>query len=152
MHFWAFLCSTCWFCVVLNCLITKHFEFDWRTTINRDKLILTPLNQKGPPFWYKKEKNCPKAFFDSWKKRPDAMSVTQKTPALYKVWFLKKSKKNLKKKTNQTKTDQKCIFLKRFFLIFSETVHCEELGGFVLHSVHWDASFEPSEKAFGQFF
>ena len=40
----------------------------------------------------------------------------------------------------------------RLFLIFSETIPCQELGFFALRSVHQDASFELSKTAFGQFF
>ena len=39
------------------------------------------------------------------------------------------------------------IFL-RFFLIFSETVLCRELGFLALRSVHQDASFELSKSTF----
>ena len=37
-------------------------------------------------------------------------------------------------------------------MIFSETVLSKELGSFALCSVHQNASFELSKKAFGQFF
>ena len=38
-----------------------------------------------------------KLFWKAQKKCPDALNTTQKTPALYKVGFLKKSRKSLKK-------------------------------------------------------
>ena len=37
-------------------------------------------------------------------------------------------------------------------MIFSESVHCKELGSLAMHSVHQDASFELSKTAFRQFF
>ena len=40
----------------------------------------------------------------------------------------------------------------RFFFIFSEAFICKELGVFVLHSVHQDASFELSKTSFGHYF
>ena len=83
--------------------------------------------------------------------RPHALNATQKTQALYKVRFLKKIKKNLQISPCLTKTLKNGNFL-RYYLIFAETILCKELGFFVLHSVHQDASFELSKTAFGQFF
>ena len=37
-------------------------------------------------------------------------------------------------------------------MIFSESVHCKELGSLAMHSVHQGASFELSKTAFRQFF
>ena len=42
-------------------------------------------------------------FLIAQKKRPDALNAMQKTPAPYKVWFLKKSIKTLKKYPFQPK-------------------------------------------------
>ena len=44
--------------------------------------ILTPLNQKGPPLWWKFWKIVQKLFLIAQKKRSDAMNATQKTIAL----------------------------------------------------------------------
>ena len=49
-----------------------------------------PLNQKGPPLCWKFWKIDQKPFLIAQKKRSDALNATQKTPALYKVWILKK--------------------------------------------------------------
>ena len=65
------------------------------------------------------------------KKGPGALNTTQKTPALCNEPFLYKS------------FFFKCIFENfhfwQFFLIFSGTVHCRELGSFALLSVQQDA-------------
>ena len=73
--------------------------------------------------------------------RPDAPNATQKTPALNKVEFLKKSWITSKFFNFFTKTAKNGNFW-RYFWIFSETILCLELGGFVLRLVHQDASFE----------
>ena len=80
-------------------------------------------------------------------KRPDALNATQKTPALYNVPFLKKSRKTAK----NAHCFKNAIFW-RFLQIYSGTVHCRDLGSFALYSVHQDASFELSKSIFRQFF
>ena len=96
-----------------------------------------------PPYDEKSE-NCPKAVFDSSK---EAFWCTEfnakKNLVPYKVWFLNKNKK---KQFNQN--NPKRQFFKRFFLIFSETILCKQLGFFLQQ----DHSFELSKTAFGQIF
>ena len=48
-----------------------------------------------------------RCFLIPQKKRPDALNATQKTPTQYKVWFLKKIKKNLIKYPFLSKTARK---------------------------------------------
>ena len=55
-------------------------------------------------------------FLIAQKKRPDALNATQKTPAPYKVWFLKNQEKPFKK-THFNQNGPKWQFFKRFFLI-----------------------------------
>ena len=55
--------------------------------------FLIPPNQKGPPLWWKKLKIVRKLYLIAQKERLDALNAAQKTPALYKVWVLKKSSK-----------------------------------------------------------
>ena len=71
-------------------------------------------------------------FLMAQKKRPNALNATQKTAALCKVRFLKKLKKKLIKYPFLTKICQKWSFFEFFFLIFSETVPCKQLGFFVV--------------------
>ena len=59
--------------------------------MSRDKLVLTP------PYDEKSEKIAQKLFKRVQKKRPDVLNATQKTRALYKLWFLKKIRKTFKK-------------------------------------------------------
>ena len=135
------------FVLPLSCWFQNRFGFqDWTYFSGRRKL-LTPLNHKGPPLWWKIRIFFRKPFLIAQKKCPDALNATQKTPALYNVPFLNKSRK----------TDKNAHFFKnaifwRFFSIYSGTVHCRELGSFVLYSVHQDASFELSKSTFRQFF
>ena len=91
-------------------------------------------------------KNGHKMFLVAQKKCPDALNATQKTPAFYKVGFLKKSRK-----LSFLAVLVKNGYFMMFFLIFSETVLCKGLGFFVLHSVRQDASFELSKTSFGIF-
>jgi hypothetical protein len=71
------------------------------------------------------------------KKRLDALNAMHKTLALNKQLFLKNQEKPPKNYIFFTKFASNAIFW-RFFLIFSETVLCKELGFFALHSVHQD--------------
>ena len=82
------------------------------------------------------------------KKRPGELNSTQKTPALCNVLFLNKSRKTFKKWHFR----KNLAFFGSFFLIFSGTVPCRELGSFALYSVQQDASFELSKSTFRQFF
>ena len=111
---------------------TYILRVDCRTNINRDKLILTPLMMSNL-------KNCPKPYLIAQKKRPDALkfnlNASQKTQVLYKLWFLKKSRKTIEKTYHVWPFGLNEYFL-RFFLIFSKTILCKEMGFFALHSVH----------------
>ena len=88
----------------LRIFFHKFFSAFFSTSGN----FWTPPN----PLRMKNLKNCPKTVFISSKEAFDALNATQKTQALNKVRFLKKSV-----------LVKNGIFW-RFFLIFSETGHC----------------------------
>jgi len=85
------------------------------------------------------------------KKGFDALNATQKTSALCKVPFLKKSRKPGQNCLKWSKWAKITVF-GRFFLFFSEMVLCRELRFFALHSVHQNPSFELSKSTIRQFF
>ena len=74
--------------------------------------------------------NCPKAVFDSSKKTSLSTECNEKNHSSLQSMVLKKIKKNLEKMPILTKTDKICKFLKRFFVIVTETLLCEELWFF----------------------
>ena len=135
------------FVLPLSCWFQNCFRFQNWTYFSGIRKLLTTLNHKGPPLWWKIWFFFQKLFLIAQKKCLDALNTAQKTPALCKVPFLNKSRK----------TSKKWHFWKnrhfwQFFLILSGMVHCRELGSFALHSVHQDASFELSKLRFKQFF
>ena len=84
------------FVLPLSCWFQNCFGFqDWTYFSGRRKL-LTTLNHKGPPLWWKIWFIFWKLFLIAQKKCPDALNATQKTPALHNVPFLKKSRKTAK--------------------------------------------------------
>ena len=105
------------------------------------------INYKGPPLW---GKFFQKLFLIAPKKRPVTLNAMQKTPALYKVWFLRKSRIRIKN-INFGQNCKKCFF-RGISGIFSVTIVCKELGFFVSCSVHQGASFELSKRTFKFFF
>ena len=63
-----------------------------------------------PPYDEKSEKIVKQLFLIAQKERPDALNAMQKTPALDKVWFLKKSRITSKNYHVLTKTAKNGFF------------------------------------------
>ena len=69
-------------------------------------------------------KNGQKMFLIAQKKCPDALNATQKTPAFYKVRFLKKSRKNLKNDHFLVVLVKNGYFMRVFWIFFrNRTLH-----------------------------
>ena len=68
----------------------------------------------------------------------EKLNATQKTTALYKTLFLKKSRKTARNWLFLTKNAFSTIF-RQFFLIFSRTMLCRGLRFFALHPVTQNA-------------
>ena len=100
-----------------------------------------------PTIFMKNGKIVRKDEFDSSKEASWCTERNTKNRSTQQWKVSEKNKKNLQKLLFLTKI-AKSVFFYRFFLIFSETVLCRELGFFALHSVHQDASFKLSKSTF----
>ena len=70
-------------------LIPKQFFFLIFETVSSLSEIFIPPKSEESPLMVKIVKNCPKAVFDTQKKRPDALNATQKPQLLTKYGFWK---------------------------------------------------------------
>ena len=89
------------------------------------------------------------------KKRSDMLSVTQKTPALYKIQFEKRRRLTFENDNFLLyQNRQKLPFFLQVILDFflQEPYFVKRWGSFALRSVHQNASFTLSKTGFGQFF
>ena len=128
MHFCDFLCSICYFCVVLGSLITKHFEFwlyyhnkPWQTNFDPH------LNQMGPPYDNNSEKYSKSCFW--WLKKASwCTEFTARNPSSLHSMVSEKIKKNQNKMPILAKTAQNGIFKMYFFLIFQKPYFAKSLG------------------------
>ena len=113
--------------------------------------ILPPLNQKGPHLGWKIRKVVWLLILIAQKKGLGALNATQKTSALCKVPFMKKSRKTVQNGQKLSTWSKMTVFCP-FFLIFSEMVLCRELGFFAFYSVHQTHNFELSKSTIQQLF
>ena len=74
--------------VLLFCVKKKHFGFDCRTIINRDKLIFTNPKSEG---LMKNLRSCPKAVFDSSKEASQSTECNTKNPSSLQFTVCKKN-------------------------------------------------------------
>ena len=87
-------------------------SLDWRTTINRDKLILTHPKSEGSPLMMKNLETFLKAVSDSSKEVSWCTICNAKNPSPYQVWFQKNIEKNLKNISILIKMAQNSNFFK----------------------------------------
>ena len=122
------------------------------TILNHVGKILPPLNQKGPHLGWKIRKVVWLLILIAQKKGFGALNATQKTSALCKVPFMKKSRKTVQNGQKLSTWSKMTVFCQFFLFFFQKWYFVESWGFCALYSEHQNHSFELSKSTIQQLF